>query len=230
VLTVVKVGGGLARALDDETLVALCRSISELAADHPLLVVPGGGGFADAVREHDRRFGLRARTAHAMAILAMDQLGLLLGDLIPHATLSADLDRARRDAARGRPAIVLPAALLERADPLPHSWRVTSDSIAAWLAGASGATRLVLVKPVDGLFLDWPAQGSPLARLTIAELAALQEAGRAGGVDAHLPAALTAAGVDAWVIGGRDPDRLAVLLRDGRTLGTRVAAVPAAPV
>jgi aspartokinase-like uncharacterized kinase len=39
---------------------------------------------------------------------------------------------------------------MRSADPLPHSWEVTSDSIAAWLAGALGAHRVVLVKPVAG--------------------------------------------------------------------------------
>ena len=56
VLTVVKVGGGLARDAGDEALRALCTAIAEAAARHPLLVVPGGGEFADAVRAHDRRF------------------------------------------------------------------------------------------------------------------------------------------------------------------------------
>ena len=59
VLTVVKVGGGLAREAGDDALRALCAAIAEAGARHPLLVVPGGGEFADAVRAHDRRFGLR---------------------------------------------------------------------------------------------------------------------------------------------------------------------------
>ena len=60
-LTVVKVGGGLAREAGDDALRALCTAIAEAGARHPLLVVPGGAEFADAVRAHDRRFGLRRR-------------------------------------------------------------------------------------------------------------------------------------------------------------------------
>ena len=44
--------------------------------------------------------------------------------------------------------VLLPAGLLAERDPLPASWGVTSDSIAAWVAGTAGAERLVLVKPV----------------------------------------------------------------------------------
>ena len=90
-LTVVKVGGGLARDAGDGALRALCAAIGEVGARHPLLVVPGGGEFADAVRAYDRRVGLEARSAHWMAILAMDQFGWALAELIPGAVRRSDL-------------------------------------------------------------------------------------------------------------------------------------------
>jgi 5-(aminomethyl)-3-furanmethanol phosphate kinase len=214
VLTVVKVGGGLAREAGDGALRALCAQIARAGARHPLLVVPGGAHFADTVREHDRRFGLRPQTAHRMAILAMDQFGWALADLIPGAERRVDLGPVRA----GVVSVLLPTALLAESDPLPESWAVTSDSIAAWVAGAAGAGRLVLVKPVAGLYHSWPPAGEPIAQLTVDELAALAPEG----VDAHLPAALRAAGVETWVIGGREPGRLAELLDEGRTAGTRV--------
>jgi 5-(aminomethyl)-3-furanmethanol phosphate kinase len=214
VLTVVKVGGGLAREAGDGALRALCAQIARAGARHPLLVVPGGALLADTVREHDRRFGLRPQTAHRMAILAMDQFGWALADLIPGAERRVDLGPVRA----GVVSVLLPTALLAESDPLPESWAVTSDSIAAWVAGAAGAGRLVLVKPVAGLYDTWPPEGEPIAQLTVGELAALAPEG----VDAHLPAALRAAGVETWVIGGREPGRLAELLDEGRTAGTRV--------
>jgi 5-(aminomethyl)-3-furanmethanol phosphate kinase len=221
-MTVVKIGGGLAREAGDSALRALCRAIGEAGARDPLLVVPGGAGFADVVRAHDRRFALRAATAHRMAILAMDQFGWLLCDLIPGGVPCTDLASARVAVARGGTPVLLPAAMLA-GDPLPASWEVTSDSIAAWLAGAVHAARLVLVKPVAGLYRDWPPDGEPLARLSVDQLAELRAAGRAAGVDEHLPQALHAAGVEAWVIDGRDPARLMTLLEHGGTEGTLVA-------
>jgi len=227
-LTVVKVGGGLAREAGDGALRTLCRAIGDAGARHQLLVVPGGAGFADAVREHDRRLALRAATTHRMAILAMEQFGWLLSDLIPGAVPCSDLGVARAASERPGTPILLPAALLA-GDPLPASWRVTSDSIAAWVAGAGHAGRLVLVKPVGGLYRDWPADGEPLARLSVDELADLRAAGRAAGVDPHLPEALRAAGVEAWVIDGREPARLVKLLEGGSTEGTLVTPRTAAP-
>jgi aspartokinase-like uncharacterized kinase len=185
VLTVVKVGGGLARAAGDCALRALCATIGDAGARHPLLVVPGGGELADAVRAYDRAHGLRPETAHRMAILAMDQLGWALADLIPGAVCATQLRIARGVT------VLLPAALMLERDPLPASWDVTSDSIAAWVAGAAGARRLVLVKPVAG-----------------------------GGVDAHLAHGLRETPVETWVIDGREPARLVELLDTGRTTGT----------
>src|SRR5262249_47467317 len=172
VLTVVKVGGGLAREAGDEALRDLCTAIGEAGTRHELLVVPGGGEFADAVRDHHRRFGLSEAAAHRMAILAMEQLGWLLSELIPGATPCRELG------GRGGVRVMLPAALLEDA-PLPSSWEVTSDSIAAWVADEAGAGRLVLVKPVDGLYAEWPPTGEPIPRMTSSELA--------GGADAPPP-------------------------------------------
>jgi 5-(aminomethyl)-3-furanmethanol phosphate kinase len=223
VLTVVKVGGGLAREAGDGALRTLCSAIGDAGARHALLVVPGGAAFADAVREHDSRFDLQASTSHRMAIIAMDQFGWLLSDLIPGGVPCTDVAAARAATARGYIPILLPATLLA-SDPLPASWDVTSDSIAAWVAGGGHAARLVLVKPVEGLYRDWPPDGKPIARLSVDELAELRVAGQAAGVDQHLPEALGAAGVDAWVIDGREPARLVTLLERGSTEGTLVTA------
>jgi 5-(aminomethyl)-3-furanmethanol phosphate kinase len=213
VLTVVKVGGGLGRGAGDDALRALCATLGDLGERHPLLVVPGGADFADAVREADRRFGLPATTSHRMAVLGMEQFGWLLSELIPGAQRCAQLARPTP----GRTAVLLPARLA--LDALPASWQVTSDSIAAWAARQVGAERLVLVKEVDGLFADWPARAEPLARLTVAELAALCP----GGVDEHLATVLERASFETWVIGGRYPERLVELLDRGTTVGTRIA-------
>ena len=51
--------------------------------------------------------------------------------------------------AAGKVAVLAPSRWLRAADTLPHSWDVTSDSVAAFVAGALDAARLDLVKPAD---------------------------------------------------------------------------------
>jgi probable H4MPT-linked C1 transfer pathway protein len=140
--TVVKLGGGcLAREADFESV------LRRLAAGPPVLVVPGGGPFADAVRAADTRLALADDAAHWMAILGMDQMAHLIASRLPSATIVESPDDAAAALLEGRVPVLAPFRWLREADPLPHSWDVTSDSIAAWIAGAVGATRLVLVKP-----------------------------------------------------------------------------------
>jgi len=156
---VVKVGGGLLGAELDaaspgrQTLARVMDTLGALAATRRLVVVPGGGPLADAVRAADARQALGESEAHWMAVLAMEQMAHLLtaGHAGQAGARLAD-DAASLWAAldAGRLAVLAPYHWLRAADPLPHSWAVTSDSIAAWFAGELGAPRLVLVKPVAG--------------------------------------------------------------------------------
>ena len=143
-LVIVKIGGGVLS--HPACFDAVLRAI-DASTGRPLLVVPGGGPFADAVRGVDADVRLADTTAHWMAILAMDQYAHLIASRLSRGRLveeASAIDGARRS---GRVPVLAPYRWLREADPLPHSWDVTSDSIAAWIAGAVGAAQLVLVKP-----------------------------------------------------------------------------------
>lgn len=221
VTAVIKVGGSLSRG---NGLATLGRELAEQGRRHLLLVIPGGGDFADAVRACDRRFGLDDSTAHWMAVLAMDQYGYLLATQIPGSVPARGLAAARQVSARGQVPVLLPFDLLRQVDPLPHSWAVTSDSIAAWIARQAGAPLLVLLKDVDGLYPADPRTGDNLALLPVITP---QQLSRCNGVDPFLPSLLDGSGPAVWIINGAVPGRLATLLAGGQPPGTRVQ--PAAP-
>jgi aspartokinase-like uncharacterized kinase len=150
---VVKVGGGPLRgggSLHPGALDTITAALADAARRWRLVVVPGGGPFADAVRAADAALSLDAGAAHWMAVLAMDQMAHLLAARVAGAVLVHDASAARAALDAGGLPVLAPYRWLRAADPLPHSWAVTSDSIAAWLAGALGARRLILVKPVAG--------------------------------------------------------------------------------
>jgi probable H4MPT-linked C1 transfer pathway protein len=149
--TVVKVGGSLLAHTAE-----LSAVLDVLARSSGALVVAGGGPFADAVRDADRRLTLSDDAAHWMAVLAMDQYAELLVSRLPGAERVTTLRDAVVAIAAGRVPVLAPSQWLRREDPLPHSWEVTSDSIAAWVAGQAGACHLVLVKPpaASGALVD----------------------------------------------------------------------------
>jgi aspartokinase-like uncharacterized kinase len=146
-LVVVKVGGGLSAT--PGALEAVGRSLAEAGRRHRLLVVPGGGPFADAVRAFDRREGLSADAAHWMAILAMDQYAYVLVERIPGAVLVEEPGAISTALGETGVAVLAPSRWLRAADVLPHDWAATSDSAAAFVAGALDAAQLVLIKPGD---------------------------------------------------------------------------------
>ena len=143
--TVVKLGGGLLAYI--EHCDAALATIAAAARAHRLLIVPGGGPFADTVRAVDGRLSLSDDAAHWMAVLAMDQYAHLIAARLAGGVLVAEPCEIAAALAEGHVPVLAPTRWLREADPLPHTWDVTSDSIAAWIAGAVGARRLVVIKP-----------------------------------------------------------------------------------
>jgi 5-(aminomethyl)-3-furanmethanol phosphate kinase len=143
---VVKIGGSFAFSA---ILTDWIRALTSCAGH--VVIVPGGGPFADAVRTAQRRMGFDDRAAHLMSLLAMEQFGHALiccHDLLQPAD---SIERIERHLAAQRVPVWMPARMAAAAPDVEPSWRVTSDSLAAWLSGTIGADRLVLVKHVSAL-------------------------------------------------------------------------------
>jgi aspartokinase-like uncharacterized kinase len=185
---VIKVGGSLGRR--PRRLAPLMRQVAALARDRRLLVLPGGGLFADRVRRETGRLGLADAGAHRLALRAMDRYGRVLARCCPGALPVRTLSAAARVAAGGRAPILLASAMLSRERRLERSFRLTSDSIAAYLAARTGASGLALVKSAP----------PPVGRLATRD-DALRLA-RRGLVDPLFPS-LMPRGIAVWIIDGR---------------------------
>ncbi len=216
-VVVVKVGGSLSQ--DPEKLRALCRRLNQLAKTQRIVVVPGGGEFADCVRALDKRFALSAAVAHHMAILGMDQYGLLLSDLIPNCQVVNSLEEVK-NVSVGRVVVFLPSTFMFFDDGLPNSWEVTSDSIAAYIAGKLKAEQILLMKDVGGIYTDDPKknpQAKLLEKLTVVELSKLK--GKTC-VDAYLPKLLETLQLDCYVLNGFHTENIEGVLGRQKTAGT----------
>jgi aspartokinase-like uncharacterized kinase len=142
---VVKLGGSLLKHVEEFDRVL--GALAEVGRARRLLIVPGGGPFADTVRAVDAHLRLSDDAAHWMAILAMDQHAHLIAERLAHSALVTSATEIAHAHLSARIPVLAPYRWLRDADPLPHSWDVTSDSIAAWCAHAVGAPQLALIKP-----------------------------------------------------------------------------------
>lgn len=148
-LRVIKLGGSLLAWPDLRDAFRQWRATLPPARD---LLLIGGGGAADWIREIDRVHALGDDAAHRLAIQSM----LLNAEIAAQVWPEARWCSALRDVETTHGPLLLilspwPALSDDEqgrfGEPLPHSWEVTSDSIAAWIATALHAHELVLVKP-----------------------------------------------------------------------------------
>ena len=139
---VVKIGGSLLGSPELEKWLEIFVKYS----DGNIILVPGGGIFANAVREAQKQTKISDACAHKIAVLAMDQFGLVLANMNPLlATAKTECEIDERTW-QHRAIVWLPSHMVLADDSIAQSWDVTSDSLAAWLAKKLNATQLVLVK------------------------------------------------------------------------------------
>jgi len=139
---VVKLGGSL---LGSPELPYWLETLIKIS-DGKVVIVPGGGVFADAVREAQQRTNVSDAVAHELALIAMDQFGLLLAGINPKlVTASSELEIAERGW-QHRAIVWLPSQMTLADDSIPRNWQVTSDSLSVWLANKISAEQLILVK------------------------------------------------------------------------------------
>lgn len=142
---VLKVGGSLCQ---HKLLPELLTHTADLSKSDVCTIVPGGGPFADHIRDAQKYSYFDDSTAHQMALLAMRQYGYLLADLA-----KLPLQRTENQVA-GQCAVWLPTDDLDppwysAASSLPLDWDFSSDSIAACFASYIGAQWLILLKSVS---------------------------------------------------------------------------------
>jgi dihydroneopterin aldolase len=190
---VIKIGGSLAAA---SSLSGWLLALDKIPGQP--IVVPGGGAFADAVRQAQNDMGFDDLAAHRMALLAMEQYGLALAARAPRMILASTPAAIQRAWRLGKIPLWAPSHMLASVTPVPPSWDATSDSLAAWLAGELRAARLLLVKSADVA-----ANGATLAELVASGLVDRLFSGFAGTSGAEIYIAGPSALIDAAAVFAR---------------------------
>ena len=139
-MQVIKLGGSLSKSGD------LFDGLNRIATGQGrVVIVPGGGDFADQVRFAQQQWRFNDVIAHEMAILAMQQMALVFKGLQPSFILAHSVAEIKQQN-QSVPIIWSPAIQELNKAGVAASWEITSDSLAAWLATQLKATDLILVK------------------------------------------------------------------------------------
>ncbi len=137
-MMVVKVGGSL---FDHPKLAPTLADWLKMQSETKILLVAGGGRFADAVREMDRIHTLGEDAAHWAALASLAAPTAVLKAMLLPYNLPKQLE------------LIDCLAFAQRDDDkllsLPHTWQVTTDSLAARIAVVHDCQRLVLLKSCD---------------------------------------------------------------------------------
>ncbi len=139
---VIKIGGSL---YNSKQLVSWLNAINK-CSDKKIIVVPGGGPFADQVRRADEKYSLNQDHAHHMAVMAMQQFSHLLASLCPAMPLANSETKIHHLWNNVNAVIWGPYEMVRDQCDLPNSWDITSDSLAVWLASIFKINNLLLVK------------------------------------------------------------------------------------
>jgi aspartokinase-like uncharacterized kinase len=181
---VVKIGGSL---FDVPDLGHRLRRWLDASGLIRVVLVPGGGPLADAVRALDRRQNLGEEASHWLALQAMGVSASFLARILPGGVVVRDLAECPQCWLQKLTPILdaLPFAVADEGKPgcLPHSWEVTSDSLAARVAVVLGGGRVILLKSTAlPEAVDW------------------SEAGRRGFVDRHFGQLVRGSAVEVQVV------------------------------
>jgi aspartokinase-like uncharacterized kinase len=215
----IKIGGRLLSY--SEELRNLMEALDKLSKSFQLLIIPGGGTFANIVRKVYNQLKFSETVAHWMAILAMDQYGFLLSNLSENAVITSSLDEIKENSREDRLQIFLPFRVLYEQDPLEHSWDVTSDSIALYIASLIDAESLILVKDVDGIFEHDPKK-KPSRLIEKLDRHDFNAFAIQDCVDKHFPMILAQSKICCWILNGRHPSRIVEALKGQEPKGTEI--------
>ena len=206
---VVKLGGSLINSAPDIVNKLIEYSESSKNRDIAILIVPGGGIFADSIRTASKQYDIGEVASHWMATLAMEQYGYYLIDKTDSRGVNS-IEELPRGVS-----ILLPYRLLKETDELAHSWNVTSDTIAAWVASMVGIdARLIKVTDVDGVLVE---------NELVQEIGAtdLLNMGTTC-VDVGLPEFIRTRNMDCMVVNGHYPERIVAAVEGEAVIGTHI--------
>ncbi|MFX1389716.1 MAG: hypothetical protein ACFE9Z_06625 [Promethearchaeota archaeon] len=145
-----KIGGKILENIENlNSTISQFKQLNIEKLLNKIILIPGGGSFANFIRKVYSELKFTEEIAHWMGIISMNYNGLELKNKFPELDIIENFNKLKKS---DKSIIVfLPYEFLKEQDKLPHSWDVTSDSIAILLAKELGLKECFLIKDVDGI-------------------------------------------------------------------------------
>ena len=175
------------------------------------MFVIGGGEFANLIRKYDGEIGFSQDITHETAIDSMDILAKLLNDKLAFTEISYTIEEAISISNLNKIPIMICSDILKENEPFEHSWNVTSDSIASYIASLFNA-KLLIATNVNGIYTKDPSlSGAELINeIDVNKLLTFDESS----IDLMLPTLLIEYGLDCYVVNGEYPERVLSIMNN----------------
>ena len=175
------------------------------------MFVIGGGEFANLIRKYDGEIGFSQDITHETAIDSMDILAKLLNDKLAFTEISYTIEEAISISNLNKIPIMICSDILKENEPFEHSWNVTSDSIASYIASLFNA-KLLIATNVNAIYTKDPSlSGAELIReIDVNKLLTFDESS----IDLMLPTLLIEYGLDCYVVNGEYPQRVLSIMEN----------------
>jgi aspartokinase-like uncharacterized kinase len=220
-VNLIKIGGSLAKT--PKILIELCKEIEIFEKEHKLVLVPGGSKFAEVAREMESKFKLSNETSHKIAILGMDQFGLILKNLIQNSKIFYQLNEYEKVLNLRKIPIFLPSKFFFANDPLENTWKVTSDSIALYLAKLLRINRVMIITDVDGIYDKDPEKFDSARLIPQISIKKFNEFKQESCVDSFFGKSLLNSNIECFIVNGNYPKRIKAILDQKNPVCTRIS-------
>lgn len=215
----VKLGGSI---LDQEAATAaLIPQITELAREHRILVLTGGGQTVKRIKANQRSIGTHFFSCWRAGVLCLEVNAYLLASYSTDFTVVSSLADIAACFATGNIAVLAPLGAMVNSLYLVPDWEETTDSIGLHFASALGARRYVIISDVDGIYEKRPGEtacGMPIPHLSVDELERLPSSK----LDSAFPRYFRRLPLPTVIVNGMHPDRVSAAIRGEPTIATRI--------
>ena len=136
---IIKIGGSW---IKNANLIKLIKLLVNLD-NQKFIIVPGGGIFADSVREASKLNFLSEDQSHFLALKSTEIFGYMIKSLENRIHITEKINSFKEKN------LWLPSKILKNERNFKKNWESTSDSVATWLYSNISSKGLIFIKSIS---------------------------------------------------------------------------------